>query len=304
MCLDPFDVIFTDASWLKRGTFYNKEDRKLYREITKSILSFEDHLVLDKPYHPESVGHIIINVLNTNPLTFGLRTFKVVPHPYETVVFFYYYKEEYPEWKDSIQQCVRDLYGELNITNCRSDLEKEIAVNDWLCDNCSYYDNPDYHMGHSVLGILLERRGVCSSFALATSLLLMCFGVKCYPIDGKMKNPHMKENYIGYRPKDYLDNMMDETENEPKELTVMPPKKIVFEKNIGFEEYNFKDFVGHAWNYVNIEGRWRHLDVTFNNGNHKGSNGKNIHSFFNLTDLEIKKDRLIFIGPKSNKKKK
>ena len=47
--------------------------------------------------------------------------------------------------------------------------------------------------------------------------------------------------------------------------------------------------VSHAWNLVNVNGKWYHLDVTHDDP--IGDDGKNIHYFyFNLNDNDIRKD--------------
>lgn len=53
--------------------------------------------------------------------------------------------------------------------------------------------------------------------------------------------------------------------------------------------YGEYDSSGHMWNYIQIEGDWYHLDVTWDKSEDFGA----IHTYFNLSDKEIKKTHII-----------
>lgn len=303
MFRDPFETDFTEVLQLEK-LGYSRSEKTLYRKLTDCILKGEERLFLKKykgVYHSrQSIRRILCDVICSNPLTFGLNRIHVSFDEKGTIIDFEYYPE-CDSWKNDVRNRVEEMYDELSIADCGTDLEIELAVNDWMCENCTYCKEMDFHIKHSVLGILLEKRGVCSSFALCTSLLLSSFGVECYAIGGRLKNSNDKDFFSGIRPSECMDELLDVGELDSKyELTTYrpdEPKK--FRKEMGFEEYDREDFVGHAWNYVFIEGRGRHLDVTFDNGYHRSPSGRDKHSFFNLTSEEINEDRIIFFGPGS-----
>lgn len=60
----------------------------------------------------------------------------------------------------------------------------------------------------------------------------------------------------------------------------------------------------HAWNTVNIEGEWYHIDTTWDDGS---SNGIPLYTYYNLTTAQISKDHIIdasvFAVPKASSEK-
>ena len=305
MFIDPFDrrIDFTKAPWIKGNHFFIKEERDVFMRLTEGILNKVSRVRLDGCYSKESIFRIIHDVQFTNPLAFGLYYVSHVDYPEDNQTDVYLrYRPECDEWKIQISKVVKDLYDEMGIEKCRTDLEIELIVNDWLCEHCVYdMTIKDFHLRHLVVGILLNGRGVCSSFALTTALLLMCFGVKCYPIRGRMLDPRYKQEMPGYRPYEHMKILDGTDENKTEMSTNKPMEKPKNIKEIGCKEYDSNKIEGHAWNYVYIEGKGRHLDVTFNCGHYKGLiQGKTHHSFFNLIYKEIVKDREIKFGPKKD----
>lgn len=303
MLRDPFDIDFSEVLKLKKLK-YGSSERSVYRKLTKSILNEDKILFLrGKDYSAKSIKRVLVDVMTSNPLTFGVKKIDVTNNGKGTCVYFEYLPQM-ELLKEKIRERVKELYESMSISRCRTELKIELTVNDWMCQNCSYCMDMGYLTKHSVIGILLEGRGVCGSFALCTSLLLNCFGVKCFSISGELKNPGTKDNFKGMRPKEYMDELssaygMDSRSNE---LLRTKLDMVGFNRELGFEQYDYEDFVSHAWNYVVIEGRERHLDVSFNNGHHIESSRKSKHSFFNLTDDEISEDRIVLFGPGKNKK--
>lgn len=126
---------------------------------------------------------------------------------------------------------VKDITGEI-ISDDMSDVEKEIAINTWLCENAVYDDSAldnaeqygfaqvdeEFYDSFTAYGILVDGVGVCASYSASFKLLADAAGLDSIVVTG------------------YLDGS-----------------------------------VPHAWNKVNLEGNWYIVDAT-NNDNDMISN--------------------------------
>ena len=72
------------------------------------------------------------------------------------------------------------------IMSAMSDYEKEIAIHDYIVNNCVYgsSDNHD-DSEYTPYGVLVNGKAVCSGYASAMNLLLSCCGVEIRVVSGK-----------------------------------------------------------------------------------------------------------------------
>lgn len=110
---------------------------------------------------------------------------------------------------DEIRLLVEEIVSSCT-TEDMSDYEKALVLHDSLCDSAAYDDSLTIH---EPAGVLLQKTGVCESFALAYQMLLSEAGVENIYVEG-----------IGG--------------NEP-----------------------------HAWNMIQLDGEWYHVDVTWDEDN-------------------------------------
>lgn len=141
-----------------------------------------------------------------------------------------YMKVEYGQSQEELKSKQAEIIAEVArvtamiITDDMSDLDKEIAINDYLCATGEYdveaFEDalqndmiPDkkYDDSFTPYGILIKKVGVCSSYASSFQLLAEAAGLECIIVTG----------------------VLDGTQ-------------------------------AHAWNRVNIEGQWLTVDVTNN----------------------------------------
>lgn len=224
------------------------------------------------------------------------------------ILFSYYPREKQKELRNQVIEKVSDIYKTMNIDQCRSQLEVEKAVNDWLVKNGKWTDadeekeREEYHRRHNVLGILLDGKGVCISFAQAASLLLNCFGVQSFVIIGRMKEGNDFVWGKGYKPLDLIDTMEEIDEIYCDNLPMKKPDSLFnnghLKKPLDYsdEEWDSWQIIGHAWNYVCIDGKDRQLDVTFNAAAGGKKDFEGIHAYFNWTEEEIRRQRYIDFG--------
>ena len=133
-------------------------------------------------------------------------------------------KETTAEKQKEVVDKVDEVISEI-ITDDMSDFEKEIAINNYLCENAEYdmaalengkehdyyYVDEEFYDSFTAYGILVDGVGVCASYAADFKLLCDAAGLECVVVSG-----------------------------------------------------NLEGSLPHAWNKVKIDGKWCIVDVTNN----------------------------------------
>jgi len=167
----------------------------------------------------------LLEAYKQNPLCGTLNTFL---YDYESNSLEVTYVQSEQEQQEMQQECLKkaaEIADEI-ITDGMSDYEKEVAINQYLCDNAEYNDqimdyiNEDGTISEEAVeqfadsftpyGVLVENFGVCESYAEAFQLVAREAGLEAVIVTGVM------------------------------------------------------DGVGHEWNRVLLDGQWYTLDVTNN----------------------------------------
>jgi hypothetical protein len=136
-----------------------------------------------------------------------------------------------------------------------SELEKTLAVHDYLLKNATY-DNETYDAlknnfvinldSHSAYSILVNGKGVCDGYAYALKLLLGISGVESHLISGSSLQ-----------------------EPEEKDKNLRP--------------------IYHAWNSVKIDGSYYNMDITWDDGIYDQT-GMMSYRYFNISDELMEED--------------
>lgn len=159
-----------------------------------------------------------------NPLALGVRSAYMTPQADVMVIEYDDDAAVMAAKQQEIRDAVQKITAEI-IIDSMTDLEKEIAINDYLCETAEYdmeaLENAESNNFQSVdapfrdsftpYGILIRQKGVCSSYAGAFHLLAQQAGLESIVVTG------------------YLEGLLP-----------------------------------HAWNRVHIDGEWRTVDVTNN----------------------------------------
>lgn len=269
-CKDPSDIEFKIPRWVRKQ--YERDYCRTIERISKGIVRRENEIVLKGTYSDE-IADLLGVVLVINPLTYDLKHVTIKEIDDGTLLGLEFYEDH----SEEVRNKVMELYYDIGIGSCKTDLEKEKAVNDYLVDNCVWDPSSEDRRSHTLLGVLLDSKGVCISFAHTTTVLLNCFGVECHTVTGST---------LADSGEDY-------------DMKCDPVLKAVAEQTSTDAFYNSPPLphIGHAWNYINIDGRYRHLDVTFNCSKKRKTGPTSIHGYFNLTTDEIMDERRIRIGP-------
>lgn len=159
-----------------------------------------------------------------NPMVLGVKSAALLNHGEVLAVEYDMDAEEISRKQKEIDEAVKSVVAEI-ITDDMTELEKELAINQYLCDTAEYdmealenaeennftEADEEFNDSFNPYGVLLNKVGVCSSYAGAFKLLAQEAGLECIVVTG------------------YLDGELP-----------------------------------HAWNKVKIDGEWNIVDTTNN----------------------------------------
>lgn len=159
-----------------------------------------------------------------NPLILGISGYKINRRGTAVKVIYEQSAKEQAQKQEEILAKVSEIIGQI-ITPGMTELEKELAINQYLCDTCTYddsalenaeknnyqYVDDRFNDSFTAYGALLNGRCVCAGYAAAFKLLADAAGLECIVVTGALEG-------------------------------TLP----------------------HAWNKVRIDGDWEILDVTNN----------------------------------------
>ena len=288
---------------------YPEQKYIAYTKLVEGLRAKSNRIELNIPYDSFTMTMLYYDAYNSDPLLYDVDIPEFEPADGKTIVHARYRDQingqDIEDIREAVQQRADELYGVMGLDLCRTSLEKELAVNEWLVRNCKWCDEGDFRYRHSVLGILLDNKGVCLSFAQATALMLQYSKVPCYVVVGSLKKTGERRNYQGYRSVDVTRSILGGACGDCicNDWGGCKTPAVDSDSRNG-RVRTWEDFIGtrpgtHAWNYVQLTGGNRHLDVTFNTGSKKPLAWTKVkHDYFNLTTSRIEIDRKITFGPK------
>lgn len=97
------------------------------------------------------------------------------------VIRKYLYGEEIPADKTKAHEiyAVVDQFIKTYIQGPMTDFDKEIAVHDYLVQNCVYGFPENEDDAYTAYGVLVKNRAVCDGYAEAFFLLMSCLDIEC-----------------------------------------------------------------------------------------------------------------------------
>ncbi len=161
--------------------------------------------------------------LYQNPLILGVDSFNFNPYSNSLIVTYSLDQQEQEKRQQQVMDKAKEIVSNI-ITPNMTDLEKEEAINTYLCENITYdtaalesaekndyqYADPEFDDSFTVYGALINNVCVCKGYAEAFKLLADLAGLDALVVTGQLES------------------------------------------------------VGHAWNKVKIDGQWLTIDVTNN----------------------------------------
>ncbi len=187
-------------------------------------VSIIDVSAFDEAADFELLSDSLLEAYYQNALILGITGYRVNRSGTAVKVVYEDTAQEMVMKQDEIKEKVIEIISQI-ITPDMTDLEKELAINQYLCDNCEYDEDAlvnaeendfrevdsKYKDSFTAYGALINGKCVCAGYAGAFKLLADAAGLECIVVTG------------------------------------------VLEGNLP-----------HAWNKVKIDGEWEILDVTNN----------------------------------------
>jgi transglutaminase/protease-like cytokinesis protein 3 len=162
-------------------------------------------------------------------------------------------KEIPSDKSNAIKLCsVSEKFLSDNISPGMTDYDKELAIHDFIVENCEYsFSDANDMSEYYAYGALVNKKAVCSGYARATALLLKCCDVDVNLISGDADNNTGDSSADGVSDTDGL---------------IAPDGTVVD---------------GHMWNQVKIDGLWYNLDTTWDD---PIGETELRHTYFNVDD--------------------
>jgi len=219
----------------------NKRDA--YKRMCDGLLDHAKVINLDNDCTVEEIKKIYEYILFDHPRIFYVAyEFKVASGIVTQFIPKYTYtKGEAKKIDAKIDKYLEGLKEEFKKEDETTDLAKERFVHDY-CLRYLSYDYTFKKVSHTVIGPILNKKGVCDGISKFCKLVLNYLGVNALVVSGEGRNP-------------------SKSRNEP-----------------------------HAWNVIEIDGYWYHLDVTYNM---TLSDKINRYDYYNLADCDIMRDHKI-----------
>jgi len=151
----------------------------------------------DERFDADVMRGALLEAVYQNPLILGVSSFKIDKS--RTTLFLTYEQSRNDQQRkqNELQTEARRVVGEI-ITPGMSDLDKEIAINNYLCDTVQYdadaFDSaakynfkktdPAFYDSFTAYGALINKSGVCAGYSSAFKLLCDEADVQCIVVTG------------------------------------------------------------------------------------------------------------------------
>lgn len=154
---------------------------------------------------PDQVLDAMMEAYYQNPLILGLKGYRVNKNATKLKLTYEEEPEQALKKQEEIRAKVREVTGKI-ITPGMTDLEKELAINEYLCDTIEYDmaalenaeenefagTDPEFNDSFTAYGALLNGKCVCAGYAAAFKLLADAAGLKSIVVTGMLEGtmPH------------------------------------------------------------------------------------------------------------------
>lgn len=196
-----------DDTQLKTTEFRVSGNSALSEYLAVNMLNGKDMISLAAFPEAQDQDFLLdafFEALYQNPLVLNVESLALDSESNTLIVLYGQNTDELVQKQDEVRTEVTRIIGQI-ITAGMSDLEKQMAINEYLCENATYdYDALDSALENNMVpdakfndsftpyGVLINKVGVCASYAAAFKLLADEAGLDCIVITGYLNGnlPH------------------------------------------------------------------------------------------------------------------
>ena len=164
-------------------------DRKIYAKLYNSIEKYQSEIKFEPETSTARIHHIFLRVLADNPILFWVKKDIEFVNSSDFLIanlFFIFPKEKIIDIKHKITREINKIY-DICTPDCTSDYELELAVHDYLTQTIEYV-NDGCAEQQTMVGPILNKKGVCEGIAFAFSYIMGVFGIRCTTVYGRIQN--------------------------------------------------------------------------------------------------------------------
>ncbi len=271
---------------LARDTVYNEE--QIMERLTEAIILNEDdnvYMRVPTKYDQDSLMEMAKNIDpmlgRVTQLTYSIASSRnddddySVQDDYAGVNFSFIKNDDYYVYEAIVEEKsipndrdkalkmkeVCQNFIDQNITSGMSEYEKELAIHDYIINNCDYSSQlTDDMTEFEAYGALVEHKAVCEGYSKATALLLRCCGIEATLVSGEANDSNAADT--------------SNPDGSGSESVLMTSDGRVVD--------------GHMWNQVKIDGLWYNLDTTWDDPT--GDEPQLCHTYFNVDDAILRRN--------------
>ncbi len=207
--VDPEDVENTDQEYIDMPDIPITASNSLSAYLASQMLLGKTSISLNDFTEASNVEYLsdcIFEAVYQNPLILNTKSFRL---DYETNSLLVEYQSIDASTMAAKQKEIMEAVAKITnqiITEGMSDLEKETAINTYICDTAEYDDaacehamannmtivDPKYLDSFNPYGILINKVGVCASYAASFKLLADAADIETIVVTGKLNGtiPH------------------------------------------------------------------------------------------------------------------
>lgn len=164
----------------------DSQHQRIYNTIGKSLKNGDTHIIVDSV--PQSIGcdevrKILTGFMNDNPSIFWIdRDYEVISSGGKLILDLQT-NDFYDDRQNISSSLLNSAEHILSKIETNNDYDTSLKIHDYLTSNIVYGDT-GRDDSHSIVGPLMDGKGVCDGISKTYNLLMNMSGVRCTTVNG------------------------------------------------------------------------------------------------------------------------